>query len=110
MQKESPRAREFEGFYSHYFAGDFALRRYRNSTRRYSATPEREFESQFPLFPLDSKKTLSSLFQFSPVCPILLPVSIIAENPWGQIWVTVFRVIRGNFTDHGGSRETASTN
>ena len=53
MQK-SPRTREFGGFYSHYFAGDFALRRYRNSTRRYSATPECEFSSQFPLFPLSN--------------------------------------------------------
>lgn len=75
MQKESPRTRKFGGFCSHYFAGDFALRRYRNSTRRYSATPEREFESQFPLFPLNSKKlspVCFSLPQFAPACPICI--------------------------------------
>lgn len=52
MQKESPRTRGFEGCYSHYFAGGFVLRRCRNSIRRYSAAPKREFRSQFPLFPL----------------------------------------------------------
>lgn len=52
IRKESPRTREFGGFYSRYFAGDLALRRYRNSTRRYSAVSKREFRSQFPLFPL----------------------------------------------------------
>lgn len=49
--------REFGGFYSHYSAGGFALWRRRNSIRRYSATPEREFESQFPLFLLDNHST-----------------------------------------------------
>ena len=53
MQKESPRTRGFEGCCSHYFAGGFVLRRCRNSIRRYSAAPKREFRSQFPLFPLD---------------------------------------------------------
>lgn len=55
MQKESPRTRGFEGCYSHYFAGGFVLRRCRNSIRRYSAAPKREFRSQFPLFPLDCR-------------------------------------------------------
>ena len=52
LQKESLRTRGFGGRYSRYFAGDFALRRCRNSIRRYSAAPKREFRSQFPLFPL----------------------------------------------------------
>ena len=52
MQKESLRTRGFKGRYSRYFAGDFALRRCRNSIRQYSAAPKREFRSQFPLFPL----------------------------------------------------------
>lgn len=51
--KESLRTREFGGSYSRYFAGGFVLRRCRNSIRRYSAAPKREFRSQFPLFPLD---------------------------------------------------------
>ena len=53
MQKESLRARGFGGRYSRYFAGDFAMRRCRNSIRRYSSAPKREYRSQFPLFPLD---------------------------------------------------------
>ena len=52
MQKESPRPRGFEGCYSHYFAGGFALRRRRSSIRRYSAVLKREYRGQFPLFPL----------------------------------------------------------
>ena len=35
-EKESPRTRGLEGLYSRYFAGGFALRRCRNSIRRYS--------------------------------------------------------------------------
>ncbi len=73
MQKESPRTRGFEGCYSHYFAGGFVLRRCRNSIRRYSAAPKREFRSQFPLFPLNSRKlspVCSSLPQFVLVCPV----------------------------------------
>ena len=62
--------RELGGFYSHYFAGGFALWRRRNSIRRYSATPEREFESQFPLFLLDNHSTyINSCF---------LPVGVFA--------------------------------
>lgn len=56
--------------------------------------------------PLDSQKLFpvsSSLLQFVLFTPSLK----IAANPWNHIWVTVFRVIRGNFTDHGGSRRTA---
>ena len=71
MQKESPRTRGFEGCYSHYFAGGFVLWRCRNSIRRYSAAPKRRFRSQFPLFPLNSKKlspVCSSLPQFVLVC------------------------------------------
>ena len=67
MQKESLRTRGSEGFYSHYFAGGLALRRYRNSTRRYSATPEREFKSQFPLLPLDGFGSAVPSFQLHPV-------------------------------------------
>lgn len=52
MQKESPRTRGFEGCYSHYFAGGFALRRRRSSISRYSAVLKREYRSQFPPFPL----------------------------------------------------------
>ena len=73
MQKESLRTRGSGGLYSRYFAGGFALWRCRNSIRRYSAAPKREFRSQFPLFPLDSKKlspVCSSLPQFALVCPI----------------------------------------
>ena len=65
--KESPRTRGFEGCYSHYFAGGFALRRWRNSTRRYSAVPKREFRSQFPLFPLDGVGSAVPSFQLHPV-------------------------------------------
>ena len=55
MQKESLRTRRSGGCYSRYFAGGFALRRCRNSIRRYSAAPKREFRSQFPLFPLSNQ-------------------------------------------------------
>ena len=67
MQKESPRTRGFEGFYSHYFVGGFALRRCRNGIRRYSAAPKREFRSQFPLFPLDGVGSAVPSFQWYPV-------------------------------------------
>ena len=67
MQKETPRTRGFEGFYSHYFAGGFVLRRCRNSIRRYSAEPKREFGSQFPLFPLDGLSSAVPSFQLHPV-------------------------------------------
>ncbi len=67
MQKESPRTRGFEGCYSHYFAGGFVLRRCRNSIRRYSAAPKREFRSQFPLFPLDGVGSAVPSFQLRPV-------------------------------------------
>ena len=63
MQKESPRTRGFEGCYSHYFAGGFVLWRCRNSIRRYSAAPKREFRSQFPLFPLDGYSFAAPSFQ-----------------------------------------------
>lgn len=46
------------GRYSRYFAGGFALRRCRNSIRRYSAAPKCEFRSQFPLLPLYSANGL----------------------------------------------------
>ena len=55
-EKESLRTREFGDRYSRYFAGGFALRRCRNSIRRYSAASKREFRSQFPLFPLYEEK------------------------------------------------------
>lgn len=64
--KESLRTRGFGGCYSHYFAGGFVLRRRRNSIRRYSATPEREFESQFPLLSLDSVDSAVPSFQLRP--------------------------------------------
>lgn len=67
MQKESPRTRGFEGCYSHYFAGGFVLRRCRNSIRRYSAAPKREFRSQFPLFPLDGFGSSVPSLQLHPV-------------------------------------------
>ena len=67
MQNETPRTRRFEGFYSHYFAGGFVLRRCRNSIRRYSAAPKREFGSQFPLFPLDGVGSAVPSFQLHPV-------------------------------------------
>ena len=67
MQKESLRTRGFGGRYSHYFAGGFALRRCRNSTRRYLAAPKREFRSQFPLLPLDGFGFAARSFQLHPV-------------------------------------------
>ena len=67
MQKESLRTRGSGGYYSHYFAGGFALRRCRNSTRRYPAAPKREFRSQFPLFPLDGFGSAVPSFQLRPV-------------------------------------------
>ena len=67
MQKESPRTKGFEGCYSHYFAGGFALWRRRNSTRRYSAVPKREPRSQFPLFPLDGVGSAVPSLQLHPV-------------------------------------------
>lgn len=71
--KESLRTRGFEGCYSRYFAGSFVLQRCRNSIRRYSAAPKREFRSQFPLFLFNSKKlspVCSGLPQFVPVYSI----------------------------------------
>lgn len=67
MRKESPRTRGFEGCYSHYFAGGFVLWRCRNSIRRYSAAPKREFRSQFPLFPLDGFGSSVPSLQLHPV-------------------------------------------
>ena len=67
MQKESPRTKGFEGCYSRYFAGGFALRRCRNSTKRYSAVLKREVRSQFPLFPLDGFGSVVPSFQLHPV-------------------------------------------
>ena len=67
MQKESPRTKGFEGCYSHYFAGGFVLRRCRNSIRRYSAAPKREFRSQFPLLPLDGFGSSVPSLQLHPV-------------------------------------------
>ena len=55
------------GLYSRYFAGGFALRRCRNSIRRYSATPKCEFRSQFPLLPLDGSGFTVPSFQLHPV-------------------------------------------
>ena len=46
------------GRYSRYFAGGFALRRCRNSIRRYLAAPKCEFRSHFPLLPLYSANGL----------------------------------------------------
>ena len=63
MQKESLRTRGFEGRYSRYFAGGFALWRCRNSIRRYSAAPKREFRSQFLQFPLDGYSFAAPSFQ-----------------------------------------------
>lgn len=73
MQKESLRTRGFGGRYSRYFAGDFALWRRRNSIRRHSAAPKRELRSQFPLFPLNSKK-------LSPVCSSLPQFVLVYPN------------------------------
>ena len=67
MQIGSPRTRGFEGCYSHYFAGDFFLRRCRNSIRRYSAAPKRKFSSQFLLLPLDGFGSSVPSLQLHPV-------------------------------------------
>ena len=67
MQKESLRTRGFEGRYSRYFAGGFALWRCRNSIRRYSAAPKREFRSQFLQFPLDGVGSAVPSLQLHPV-------------------------------------------
>ena len=67
MQKESLRTRGLGGRYSRYFAGGFALRRCRNSIRRYSTAPKREFRSQFPLFPLDGFGSSVPSLQLHPV-------------------------------------------
>ena len=67
MQKESLRTRGSGGRSSRYFAGGFALRRCRNSIRRYSAAPKRESKSQFPLFPLDGSSSDVPSFQLHPV-------------------------------------------
>ena len=67
MQKESLRTRRSGGCYSRYFAGGFALRRCRNSIRRYSTAPKREFRSQFPLFPLDGFSSAVTPLQLHPV-------------------------------------------
>lgn len=48
----------FASMYSLYFAGCFALRRCRNSIRRYLAAPKCEFRNQFPLLPLYSTNGL----------------------------------------------------
>ena len=52
---------------SRYFAGGFALRRCRNSIRRYSAAPKCEFRSQFPLLPLDGVGSAVPSLQLHPV-------------------------------------------
>ena len=67
MQKESLRTRGSGGCCSRYFAGGFALWRCRNSIRRYSAAPKREFRSQFPLFPLDGLGSAVPSLQLRPV-------------------------------------------
>ena len=67
MQRENLRTKGFGGRYSHYFAGGFALRRCRNSIRRYSATPKCELRSQFPLLPLGGSGSAVPLFQLHPV-------------------------------------------
>lgn len=66
-QKESLRTRRFGGRYSHYFAGGFVPRRRRNSTRRYSAAPKREFRNQLPLFSLDCSSSTVPSFRFRPL-------------------------------------------
>ena len=67
MQGKGLRTRGFGGRYSRYFAGGFALRRCRNSTRRYSAASKCEFRSQFSLFPLDGFSSAVPSFQLHPV-------------------------------------------
>ena len=67
VQRENLRTKGFGGRYSHYFAGGFALRRCRNSIRRYSATPKCELRSQFPLLPLDGVGSAVPSFQLHPV-------------------------------------------
>ena len=67
MPKGSLRTREFGGRCSHYFAGGLALWRRRNSIRRYSTAPEREFRSQFPLFPLYDSSSAVLSFQLHPI-------------------------------------------
>ena len=59
--------RGFGGRYSRYFAGGFALRRCRNSIRRYSAAPKCEFRSQFLLLPLDGFGSSVPSLQLHPV-------------------------------------------
>ena len=68
MQKESLRARGFGGRYSRYFAGGFAMRRCRNSIRRYSAVLKREYRSQFPLLPLNRGRRFRSNVVAYAVC------------------------------------------
>ena len=61
--------------------------------------------------PTQSLKTISSLLQFAAVCSSsshFHPVSKIAANPWGQIWVTDFEAGQGTFAGHSGSRRLAS--
>lgn len=81
----------------------------------------REPALAFVHFVAEQKPTLSAYshsivkysLQFVSVCrslPQFVPFAsslINCRESMGQIWVTVFRVIRGNFTDHGGSRQTA---
>lgn len=55
------------GRYSRYFAGGFALRRCRNSIRRYLAAPKCEFRSQFLLLPLDGFGSAVPPLQLHPV-------------------------------------------
>ena len=48
------------------------------------------------------------MLQFAVVCfglSYLHPVSKIAANPWGQIWVTGFGAGQGAFVGHGGSQD-----
>lgn len=67
MQGKGLRTRGFGGLYSRYFAGGFALRRCKNSIRRYSTVLKREFRTQFPLFPLDGFSSAVPSFQLHPV-------------------------------------------
>ena len=57
----------FASMYSRYFAGCFALRRCRNSIRRYLAAPKCEFRNQFPLLPLDGFGSAVPSLQLHPV-------------------------------------------